>query len=182
MTLFVNQIFASGAFDHGTSTGKNLFEIDLTWNPFNYFKNGQSYIVFAYGITKKIDFHAYYAIHQEKFATYYNGLLFQFFKSEKLDLSTAIGIRRNLKINYSNIFFPQLLYTIKLKNQINIGGSFVNILQEKKIRLNSIPIASDIGIYFPLKKKYFQKFKNIKEIKFCISLFNINKVITQISV
>jgi len=172
MILFLNLIFASGAFDHGTSTGRNLIEIDLTWNPFNYFKNGQSYVVFSYGLTEKIDFHTYYSIHQEKFNTFYNGILFQFFKSEKLNLSTAIGIRKNLKTNDSNIFLPQLLYTIKLKNKINIGGSFVNILQEKEIHLNSIPIACDIGIYFPLKKKYFQKFKNIKEIKLCVSLFN----------
>ena len=169
--LFLNQIFASGAFDHGSSTGKNFFEIDLTWNPFNYFKNGQSYVVIGYGISEKIDFHGYYSIHQENFSTYYNGLFYQFHNSNKLDLATAVGLRKNLNTNYSNIFFPQLLYTIKLHNQINIGGSFVNILGHKKININSIPIASDVGIYFPIHN-FFKKNKMIKEIKVCLSLFN----------
>ena len=171
IVLFLNETFASGAFDHGTSTGKNLFEIDLTWNPFNYFKNGQSYVVVGYGITNKIDFHGYYSIHQENFSTLYNGLFFQFYESNKLDLATAVGIRKNLKTNYSNIFFPQLLFNIKLHNQINIGGSFVNILGHKKININSIPIASDIGIYFPIHN-FFKKNKMIKEVKVCLSLFN----------
>ena len=97
IVLFLNETFASGAFDHGTSTGKNLFEIDLTWNPFNYFKNGQSYVVVGYGITNKIDFHGYYSVHQENFSTLYNGFFFQFYESNKLDLATAVGIRKNLK-------------------------------------------------------------------------------------
>ena len=171
IVLFLNKIFASGAFDHGTSTGKNLFEIDLTWNPFNYFKNGQSYIVVGYGLTEKIDFHGYYSVHQENFSSLYYGLFFQFHESNTLDLATAVGLRKNLNTKYSNVFFPQLLFNIKLKNQINIGGSFVNILGHKKININSIPIASDVGIYFPIQN-FFKKNKMIKEVKFCISLFN----------
>ena len=50
---FSNMVHGSGAFDHGTSTGKGKIQIDLTWNPFNYFKNGQSYIMMGYGILER---------------------------------------------------------------------------------------------------------------------------------
>ena len=60
---FSNSTLASGAFDHGTSTGKGKLQLDLTLNPFNYFKYGQNYIVANYGITDKFDLHSYYANH-----------------------------------------------------------------------------------------------------------------------
>ena len=51
---------ASGGYDNGTATGKGKLGLDLTWNPFNYFPQGQSYIVLSYGFTDKFDFHSYY--------------------------------------------------------------------------------------------------------------------------
>ena len=68
--LFVYPLFSSGAYDHGTSTGKGKLQIDLTWNPFNYFKNGQSYVVLGYGLTNKLDLHGYYSDH----GNYNNGV------------------------------------------------------------------------------------------------------------
>ena len=53
--LFICILSGSGGFDNGTSTGKGKIQLDLTWNPFNYFKDGQSYIVFNYGISDKLD-------------------------------------------------------------------------------------------------------------------------------
>ncbi|SVD66626.1 uncharacterized protein METZ01_LOCUS419480, partial [marine metagenome] len=52
---------ASGGYDNGTATGKGKVGLDLTWNPFNYFPEGQSYIVLSYGFTDKFDFHSYFS-------------------------------------------------------------------------------------------------------------------------
>ena len=41
MILFLSIVFASGGYDHGSSTGKGKFQIDLTWNPFNKINYGQ---------------------------------------------------------------------------------------------------------------------------------------------
>ena len=38
-------LFAGSGFDHGTAAGKGNLDLSLTWNPFNYFENGQSYIM-----------------------------------------------------------------------------------------------------------------------------------------
>ena len=83
--ILFNSTSASGAFDHGTSTGKNKIQIDLTWNPFNYFDYGQNYVVIGYGITNKMDFHAYYADHgnyNNGVDSYYYGLFYQFIDSK----------------------------------------------------------------------------------------------------
>ena len=62
---------------------KNKIQIDLTWNPFNYFEYGQSYVVFGYGITNKIDLHSYYADHSNYNSgvdSYYYGLFYPGYK------------------------------------------------------------------------------------------------------
>ena len=38
-------LMASGGYDLGTSAGKGNWDISLTWNPFNYFEQGKSYVV-----------------------------------------------------------------------------------------------------------------------------------------
>ena len=48
-------VIASGGYDNGTATGKGKLGLDLTWNPFNYFPDGQSYIVASYGFSEKFD-------------------------------------------------------------------------------------------------------------------------------
>ena len=68
---------ASGAYDNGTATGKGRIGLDLTWNPFNYFKYGQSYIVLGFGITDNLDIHAYFSDHGQYHKgvnSYYYGL------------------------------------------------------------------------------------------------------------
>ena len=64
--FFYAFINASGAYDHGTSTGKGKFEIDITWNPMNYFKHGQSYLVFGYGITNKLGGKIVFSVRSDK--------------------------------------------------------------------------------------------------------------------
>jgi hypothetical protein len=120
-------LLSSGGYDNGTSAGKGKWDISLTWNPFKYFEQGQSYIVFGYGITEKIDIHGYYSDSHRENNNYYFGLFYQFIESSNLDLSTAFGIRKYINDPKTHIFAPQLLYTIKLNNKMNIGGSFVDI-------------------------------------------------------
>ena len=47
--IFENHyLYASGGYDNGTATGKDKLGLDITLNPFNYFENGQSFIVLSY--------------------------------------------------------------------------------------------------------------------------------------
>ena len=164
-------IFPSGGYDHGTSTGKNLLELDFTWNPFNFFEQGQSYVVLGYGLTDRLDIHGYYSIHTEGFHTYYAGLFYQFLRSEKVDLSTAAGMRINRENKKSNLFLPQLLYTIKLKDGYSIGGSFVNIMGDVNQSGESMPVAMDIAFFIPLNR-YLSLPDFIKDLKLGVGLFN----------
>ncbi len=171
LSLAVVPLFPSGGYDHGTSTGKGLLELDFTWNPFNMFEQGQSYVVFGYGITDRMDVHGYYSIHPEDFFTYYAGLFFQFLKSEKFDLATAAGIRINGENNNSDFFFPQLLYTIKLKDGYSVGGSFVNIMDDLNQSVELISLTIDIAFFIPLKR-YLPFPESVKDLKLGIGLFN----------
>ena len=67
-------LMASGGYDHGTSAGKGNWDISLTWNPFNYFEQGQSYVVLGYGLTKRLDIHGYYSATHNGGDNYYGGL------------------------------------------------------------------------------------------------------------
>ena len=164
-------LFPSGGYDHGTSTGKGLLELDFTWNPFNIFEKGQSYVVLGYGFTDRLDIHGYYSIHPEGFHTYYAGLFFQFLRSEKIDLATAVGTRINRGNKYSDLFFPQLLYTIKLKDGYSVGGSFVNIMGDVNQSVESIPLAMDVAFFIPLNR-YLPLPDTVKDLKLGVGLFN----------
>ena len=162
---------ASGGYDHGTATGKGLFELDITWNPFNMFDQGQSYVVLGYGLTDRLDIHGYYSIHTEGFHTYYTGLFYQFLRSEKIDLATAVGMRVNRENKNSDLFLPQLLYTIKLKDGYSVGGSFVNIMSDLNQSVESMPLAMDVALFIPLNR-YLSLPSFIKDLKLGIGLFN----------
>tara|TARA_Y100001970_G_scaffold51317_1_gene64960 strand:- start:43655 stop:44275 length:621 start_codon:yes stop_codon:yes gene_type:complete len=174
--LLSSIIFASGGFDNGTSTGKDKIQFDLTWNPFNYFKDGQNYIVLSYGLTNSIDLHGYYADHsnyENGVDSYYYGILYQFLDSKHLDLGTAIGRRKMMNLEYAHYFFPQLLYNIKLFNEYSIGGSIVNIKKEntKLFIYNSTDwVSFDVALFIPITR-YLEKFKKIESVKFGIGLF-----------
>jgi len=174
--LSISIALSSGGFDHGTSTGKNKIQIDLTWNPFNYFKYGQSYIVLGFGITDNLDIHSYFSDHGQYHKgvnSYYYGLYYQFLETKYLDLSTAIGKRKMDDLNYYHIFFPQFFYNIKIKKGYTVGGCIVNVKKENnqltKISNNDW-MAFDIAIFIPLTK-YFERYTFIEELKFGIGAF-----------
>ncbi len=171
LPLALVPLFPSGGYDHGTSTGKGLLELDFTWNPFNIFEQGQSYIVFGYGLTERMDVHGYYSVHTEGFHTYYAGLFFQFLRSEKVDLATAAGMRINGGNKNSDLFFPQFLYTIKLKNGYSVGGSFVNIISDGDQSVESISLAMDVAFFIPLDR-YLSLPDSIKDLKLGVGIFN----------
>ena len=176
LVLFVSMVWASGGYDHGTSTGKGKLQIDLTWNPFNYFENGQSYVVFGYGITNRLDIHGYYCDHgnyHNGIDSYYYGIFYQFLDSKYLDLATALGKRKMMDLEYGHFFFPQLLYNVKLYNGFSLGGSFVNIKNDtvsllKKTKTDWSTI--DIAFFIPLTR-YFKKSRTIEEVKLGIGTF-----------
>ena len=120
-------LMASGGYDHGTSAGKGNWDISLTWNPFNYFEQGQSYMVLGYGLTKRLDIHGYYSATHNGGDNYYGGLSYQFLNTPFLDLSTAVGMRAYMDNSNLHLFLPQFLYTVKLSDRIRVGGSIVDI-------------------------------------------------------
>ena len=120
-------LISSGAFDHGTSAGKRNFDISITWNLFNYFEQGQSYAIIGYGLTNRLDIHAYYSVSKNSSNNFYGGFSYQFLDTKYLDLSTAFGARAYTDNKESHLFFPQLLYTLKLNKSLSIGGSIVDI-------------------------------------------------------
>jgi hypothetical protein len=132
----------SGAYDHGSSAGKSNWDISLTWNPFNYFEQGQSYVVLGYGLTKRLDIHGYYSLTYDGSDNFYGGFSYQFLNKKFLDLSTAAGIRIFSNNSNLNLFFPQLMYTVKLSEIYRVGGSIVNINDKAK----SIGVSNDIFI------------------------------------
>ena len=135
-------LMASGGYDHGTSAGKGNWDISLTWNPFNYFEQGQSYVVLGYGLTKRLDIHGYYSATHNGGDNYYGGLSYQFLNTPFLDLSTAVGMRAYTHNSNLHLFLPQLLYTVKLSDRIRVGGSFVDIRSQNLEVSNGI--TSDI--------------------------------------
>ena len=90
--LLVDQLFASGAYDKGTATGKGRFELSITINPLGIVHYGQNYAVLSYGINNKIDLVTYYSSHQNGTESQYLGAFYQFYDSKKLDLATALGL------------------------------------------------------------------------------------------
>ena len=154
-------VIASGGYDNGTATGKGKLGLDLTWNPFNYFPEGQSYIVASYGLSEKFDIHGYYSIPASGSDNYYLGFFYQFYKNKYLDLASAVGIRQYQPKSEQHLFAPQLLYTIHLNDRLNLGGSVVNIMEslsDKSMRnrdkkLNKLGVAVDVGVFYRLKYK-----------------------------
>ena len=132
----------SGGYDNGSSAGKGNWDISLTWNPFNYFKQGQSYMVVGYGLTNRIDINGYYSAANNGGNNYYGGLSYQFIDTKFLDLSTAVGLRAYTDNSNLNLFLPQLLYTVKFSDRIRLGGSFVDI-RSQNLEVSK-GIASDV--------------------------------------
>jgi len=163
--LLISSLMAGSGYDHGTAAGKGNLDISLTWNPLDYFENGQSYVVLGYGITDKIDIHGYYSSPVNNNDNYYAGLFYQFYESNRIDLATAIGLRKYINDDKQHIFVPQLLYTVKLGKGYEIGGSFVGLV-EKEDYLGTV---IDAAIYIPIIKQ--RENTLIKEVKLGVGIF-----------
>ncbi|MEE2858195.1 MAG: hypothetical protein VX820_00580 [Candidatus Neomarinimicrobiota bacterium] len=140
-------MMGSGGFDHGTTVGKNKLQMDLTLNPFDVIDFGQTYVVVSFGLEDDFDLHGYFSHHANGTNQFYYGGMSRFMEKKYLDLSTAIGVRHtDFRID---IFFPQILYTIKM-NKFNIGGSFVNVAILRSFE--NLGTTFDIAIFFPIEK------------------------------
>jgi hypothetical protein len=164
-------MFPSGGYDHGTSTGKGQLELDLTWNPFDLIEFGQSYVVIGYGLTSYLDIHGYFAHQTDKDDNYYYGLFYQFIDTKILDLATAIGRRQYIISDINDLFFPQLLFNIKVGKDLTVGGAFVNIQRITNNSLKSRGTAFDIAIYIPLSG-VVKLPKFVHELKLALGIFN----------
>jgi len=162
-------VIASGGYDNGTATGKGKLGLDLTWNPFNYFPEGQSYIVASYGFSEKFDIHGYYSTPASGSDNYYLGFFYQFYKNNNLDLATAVGIRQYRPKSHRHLFAPQMLYTLHVFNGLRLGGSLVTL---RDIDRNNKLIGTtvDIALIIPLFKSGPINGR-INSVDFCIGAF-----------
>ena len=160
---------ASGGYDNGTATGKGKLGLDLTWNPFNYFPEGQSYLVLSYGFSDKFDFHSYYSHPVKGPDNFYLGLFYQFYKNKYMDLATAVGVRQYRSESPRHLFAPQLLYTLNVVKGLRIGGSMVSLRDiDRNNKLLGTTI--DIALIIPLFKSKLVNSK-VNSIDFCIGAF-----------
>jgi len=162
-------VIASGGYDNGTATGKGKLGLDLTWNPFNYFPEGQSYIVLSYGFTEKFDLHGYYSIPAKGSDNYYIGLFYQFYNNKFFDLATAVGVRQYRPESRRHLFAPQLLYTLHVFNDFRIGGSLV-ALRDIDRNNKLIGTTVDIALIIPLFKSGSINGR-VNSVDFCIGAF-----------
>ena len=166
---YTTTLSASGGYDNGTATGKGKLGLDLTWNPFNYFSEGQSYIVLSYGFTEKFDLHGYYSIPAKGSDNYYIGLFYQFYNNKFFDLATAVGVRQYRPGSRRHLFAPQLLYTLYVFKGLRLGGSLVAL---RDIDKNNELIGStvDIALIIPLFKSGLINGR-VNSVDFCIGAF-----------
>lgn len=156
LLLFYSILFGSGGFDNGTATGKGKFQIDLTFNPFDKFEFGQTYSVMSYGITERFDIHGYISRHNGPYYTWYGGLFYQFYKKDKIDLATAIGIRKRFDDTWTHIFSPQILYTVNITEKVKIGGSMVNVYNYTTENNYGLTFDIALGYTIPLKNSLLE--------------------------
>jgi len=169
--VIIIPIFSSGGYDHGTSTGRGQLELDFTWNPFDLIEFGQTYIVLGYGLTDHLDIHGYYAHPTEHQDNYYYGLFYQFVDSKYIDLATAAGRRHYTDSDVNDLFFPQLLFSLKIRNKLTIGGALVDINEIDSNKLRPRGTAFDVALYIPFSDVV--KLPNyIHEIKLALGVFN----------
>ena len=162
-------VIASGGYDNGTATGKGKVGLDLTWNPLDYFPEGQSYVVLSYGFTDKFDFHSYYSHPVKGPDNYYLGLFYQFYKNKHLNLATAVGIRQYRSKSHRHLFAPQLLYTLYLFKGLRLGGSLV-ALRDIDRNNKLIGTTVDAALIIPLFKSDSINGK-VNSVDFCIGAF-----------
>jgi len=160
-----SQSYASGGYDNGTPAGQGNWNIDLTLNPADIIENGQSYIVWGYGLTDHLDFHGYASHEAGGTNQLYYGLMYNFYSNDWMDLSSAVGARHRLGV--TDVFFPQALYTIKLPGEFDIIGSVVNVYNTSEGYNRGV--ALDVALRIPVSIELTPSF--VKDIKFAIGAF-----------
>lgn len=156
---------AAGGYDQGTPAGKEKLVLDFTINPGNRIEAGQSYVVWGYGLTDRLDFHGYISHESTGINQIYYGLMYNFYSNDWLDLSTALGFRDRLGI--TDIFLPQLLATVKLSKGFDIIGSAVNVYNTANDFNRGV--ALDVALRIPLPNSFTPSI--IKEAKLSLGGF-----------
>jgi hypothetical protein len=167
LLLLTPLAYATGGYDNGTPAGRGNVDIDVTINPGDLYNGGprrlydkgQSYLVWGYGITDRLDFHGYVSHEAMGVNQIYYGLMYNFFSNDSLDLSSAFGARHRLE--RVDAIFPQLLYTFKLPENYEIAGSLTNVYNTD-VRKN-IGNSFDVALRIPVQKgRNSSAFKNVK--------------------
>ncbi|HMZ01566.1 MAG TPA: hypothetical protein PLW24_19110 [Burkholderiaceae bacterium] len=138
--------WAAGGYDQGTPAGRGNLDLDFTLNPGDRVKNGQSYVVWGYGLTDRLDFHGYLSHEAGGTDQIYYGLMLNVFGGPWLDLSTAVGLRH--RDGDTHLLFPQLLYTIKLPRDFDVIGSVTRVRNNSTGR-SGLPTL-DVALRIPL--------------------------------
>ena len=165
--------YASGGYDHGTPAGKGNLDLDVTINPGDLYSGGprrlydkgQTYVVWGYGLTDRLDFHGYVSHEAAGTNQVYYGLMYNFYSSDWMDLSTAVGARHRLQ--QVDAIAPQLLYTFKLPERFEVAGSFTNVHNTNGG--NGRGRTFDIALRIPVPKDMIPS--SIKDIKVAVGLF-----------
>lgn len=138
--------WAAGGYDQGTPAGRGNLDLDFTLNPGDRVKNGQSYVVWGYGLTDRLDFHGYLSHEAGGTDQVYYGLMLNVFSGPWLDLSTAVGLRH--RDGETHALFPQLLYTVKLPRDFDLIGSVTRVRNTSTGR-SGLPTL-DVALRIPL--------------------------------
>lgn len=160
-----NHCYATGGYDNGSPAGKGNLQLDLTLNPGSAISYGQTYVTWNYGVTDKFSVHGYASHEATGTNQIYNGLKYTFFQNNTWDLSTAAGFRRRKA--ETHYFFPQFLYTYKLPNDYDIGGSIVNVYDKKNA--TTLGISYDIALRIPFNFPFLKK--HVKNTKLALGAF-----------
>jgi hypothetical protein len=163
--VLTNFSHATGGYDNGSAVGEGNLQLDFTWNPFDVVDYGQSYITWNYGFTDTLAFHGYGSHEAAGTDQIYYGLKYTFLQNESWDLSTAIGFRN--REGETHIYAPQLLYTYKLPNDYDIGGSILDVYDISDSE--NLGVTFDIALRIPFKIPFLQK--HVKSTKLAIGAF-----------
>ncbi|CAA6810131.1 MAG: Unknown protein [uncultured Sulfurovum sp.] len=156
-------LHATGGYDNGSPVGDGKLELDFTLNPGNVIEYGQSYITWNYGLTDTLAFHGYVS-HEARDSTnqIYYGLKYTFFQNDSWDLSTALGFRH--REDETHIYAPQLLYTYKLPNDYDIGGSILDVYDITDAE--NLGITYDIALRVPFTLSLLQPYIESSKLAF----------------
>lgn len=157
---------AAGGYDSGTPAGQGNWDFDFTLNPGDVIDNGQSYLVWGYGLTDHLDFHGYASHEANGTDQIYYGLMYNFYSNDYIDLSTAVGFRHRL--DKTDIYLPQVLYTIKLPHDYEIIGSIVSVYNITDNFHRGV--SRDVALRIPLKFDFLPS--NIKDLHLSIGAFS----------